>query len=310
VATLAILNPVAGRRAAAGTWRRIRAEVPATRDWECVPTERRGHATVLAREAASLLNRYERVVAIGGDGTVGEIASGLASSDTPLAVVPAGTGNDLARNLLIPFDPVAAARLATTAAARRIDLGEVRTPLARRHFVNIAGVGFDAEVAWRVNRLPRVLGGTLPYVAGVLQTLWRYAAAGLRITIDGESIERPTFLVAVGNCASYAGGMRIVPEARPDDGRLDVCLVRDLSRLEVLRLVPRLYSGGHVSHPAVEMFRCRTLVAEAVPRATDAASDRVLCHADGEHVGGLPVRFAIRPGALWCVTGPARASTS
>jgi len=171
MATLAIVNPLAARRTPRRTWRRLRDEVPAVRDWEWLATRYAGHATELARAAAASRERYERVVVVGGDGTVGEVAQGLARTDLPLAIIPAGTGNDIARNLAIPRHPLAAARLAATGAPRPIDLGEVRTREATRHFVNVAGFGFDAEAAERVNRLPRMVGGTLPYLVGALQTL-------------------------------------------------------------------------------------------------------------------------------------------
>jgi YegS/Rv2252/BmrU family lipid kinase len=297
--TLAIVNPVAGRHAAPRIWSRIHAEVPAARDWDCVTTERPGHARQLAAAAAD--KAYARVVAVGGDGTISEVANGLARSETALGIIPAGTGNDLAHSLGIPGDPLAAAHLAAHGASSPLDVGELRTDATHTYFLNVAGFGFDAEVAWRANRLPKRGGGTLPYVLGVVHTLWRYAASGMRISIDGQTVDRRVFLVAVGNCPTYAGGMRIVPSARPDDGLLDVCLVSHLSRVEVLRLLPRMYSGGHVRHPAVELFRCRELSADA--------NGRVLCQADGELVGGLPARFGLLAGALRCVTGPARRST-
>ena len=292
---LAIVNPVAGRRAAFRVWRQLRAQV----DWECAISERPGHARELARSAAN--TGYERVVVIGGDGTLSEAANGVADSETALGIIAAGTGNDIARNLGIPRDPRAAAELAATGSARRIDLCAIETQQHSAYFLNIAGFGFDAEVAWRVNRMPKLGGGTLPYLAGVLQTLWHYRAQRMRIRIDEHEIARTAFLVAVGNCPTYGGGMRIVPAATPDDGLLEVCVVKDLSRLEVLRIMPSLYSGGHVTHPAVEIFRCRSVSADA--------DGRVLCQADGELVGALPARFAIRPGALRCVTGPSVAGS-
>lgn len=273
----------------------LRRDVAAVSAWECAETERPGHARELAATAAR--DGFERVVAIGGDGTVCEVANGLAHSDTLLGIVPLGTGNDVAVNLNIPRHPAAAASLAAGGPPRRLDLGQITTDGASMCFVNVAGFGFDAEVATRVNRMPKLpyIAGTLPYVAGVLQTLWQYRAPRMHITLDGQPLERAVFLVAVGNCASYGGGMRIVPDARPDDGAFDVCIVKDLSRLEVLRLLPKLYSGGHVGHPAVELYRCRSLTADA--------DFRVLCQADGELFGGLPAQFSVLPGALQCVTG-------
>ena len=283
---LAIVNPAAGRKATARAWSRVRPLY----DWDWVQTEWPGHARELAANAAGV---YERVVVVGGDGTASEVANGLAHSQTSMAVIPAGTGNDLAVNLGIPADPVAAAELAATGHAYPIDLGEIQRPTRTSYFIDIAGFGFDAEVAARVNRLPKWGGRTLPYLAGVLQTLWQFRSPGMRLTLDSTVIDEPIFLTAVANCATYGGGMRIAPTASPDDGLFEVCVVRDLGRLEVLRMLPRLYSGGHVGHRAVEIIRCASLSA--------AASARVLCQADGELDGELPVQFAIRPAALLCV---------
>jgi diacylglycerol kinase (ATP) len=297
VRALAIINPVAGRGRATRVWEHLRREVAGVRGWECATSQRVGHARELAQAAAGA--GYECVVAVGGDGTVCEVASGVAHTMTALASIPAGTGNDSARNLGIPSHPLAAASLVLQGKPRRIDVGEIRTAQAASCFVNVAGFGFDAEVAWRVNRIPRVVGGTAPYVAGVLQTLWRYRSPRVRINLGGADeerlVDRQAFLVAVANGASYGGGMLIAPEARPDDGLFDVCLVGDVTRLEVLRLVPRLYSGGHRHHPSVEFFRCRELTADA--------DQQVRCHADGELVGYLPASFRLYPGGLLCVAG-------
>jgi diacylglycerol kinase (ATP) len=302
VATFVIVNPVAGSHAGARAWQRARAGCAAATDWECATSQRPGHARELALEAAD--RGFERVIAVGGDGTVNEVANGLVHSTTILGIIPAGTGNDVAHNLGVPAEPAAAASLAANGSARPIDLCHVQTGDRAAYFVNVAGFGFDAEVAWRVNRSPfmRFGGGTLPYVFGVLATLWQYRAPGMRLSLDDRALDRRVFLAAVGNLPTYGGGMRIVPDATPDDGMLDVCVVADLSRLEVLRLLPRLYSGGHVGHPAVELFRCRSVSADA--------DGRVLCQADGEIVGRLPARFSVLPAALRCVTGPVAGSTS
>jgi diacylglycerol kinase (ATP) len=294
VRALAILNPAAGSGKAGRVWERVGAELAC----ECATTDAPGHARELARAAAE--QGYERVIAVGGDGTAGEVASGLAHSQTALGLIPVGTGNDTARSLGIPSDPLAAARLAAHGPIRPIDLGQIQTAQQTTHFVNVAGFGFDAEVAWHVNRMAwlKAIGGTAPYLGGVLQTLWQYRAPRMRISIDNQPLpERGVFLIAVANFPSYGGGMLICPPAQPDDGLFDVCVVTDLSRPQVLRLVPKLYSGRHVGHPAVELLRCRELSA--------AADRRVRCQADGELVGDLPVRFSLLPAALRCVAGPA-----
>lgn len=297
--TLAIVNPVAGNGRSHRIWERLRARVEAVQAWRCVSTERAGHARELAHQAASA--GYERVVAVGGDGTVNEVANGLAGTRTALAIIPTGSGNDSVRNLAIPSQPAEAAMLAAHGDAREVDLGTIRLAGRATYFLNVAGFGFDAEVAYRVNRPPwmwlKVLGSTTPYVATVLYTLWAYRSARMRLDLDGQVHEQPVFLVAVANGPCYGGGMRIVPPALPDDGLLDVCVVRQVSRIEVLKLVPRMYSGGHVGHPAVKLARCRELSVDA--------DCRVRCHADGEIVGELPARFGVVPGALRCVVGQA-----
>ncbi len=276
MAVLAIVNPLAGNGAGADARDQLRVDFPG---WECVSTRAPGEARELAGRAA--LDRYERVIAVGGDGTVCEVATGLAHTETALGIIAAGTGNDTARNLGIPADPHLAAAMAVRGEPRSIDLGELRTEQTATCFVNVAGFGFDAEVAARVNRMPKLIGGTLPYVVGVLQTLWQYRAPLMRVSLDDRTVEERVFLVAVANSASYGGGMRIAPGAQPDDGLLDVCLVTHVSRFDVLRLVPKMYSGGHVGHPAVKLFRSR---------AVSASAERsVSCQADSELVGDLPV---------------------
>jgi len=294
--TLVVVNPAAGNGRAVGVWERVahalaRSGVTA---WKSVTTEGVGHARELARAAAKA--GCDRVVAVGGDGTICEVANGVAHTATAVGIVPTGTGNDSGRNLGIPRWPLAAARLALTGPIRAIDLGEIETGQGSTFFVNVAGFGFDAEVGGRVNGAPKRFGGTLPYVMGALQTLRHYRSPSMRIRFGDRTVERRVFLVAVANCASYAGGMRIAPDAVTDDGLFDVCVVSDLSRLAVLRLIPKLYSGGHRSHPAVELFRCGQVQAES--------SERVHCQADGELVGELPARFTIHPRGLRCVTGP------
>jgi diacylglycerol kinase (ATP) len=293
VRSLVVVNPAAGKGRALRVWRRAQAALEG--DYQCVTTEYPGHACELA--AAAGRDGIQRVIAVGGDGTVSEVANGVASTSfTELAIIPAGTGDDCARNLGIPTDPRAAARLALSGVARPIDLGEIQTPEGTRYFLNVAGLGFDAEAVWRVNHLPGwlALGGTLPYVLGVLQTLGQYRSPRIRLSLEQCTLDKPVFVVAVANGARYAGGMRIAPDAVVDDGLFDVCVVGALARRQVLGLLPKMYSGGHRGHAAVEFWRCDELRAESAAH--------VRCQADGELVGALPATFKIHPGGLRCVT--------
>src|SRR5579859_362461 len=190
---LVIVNPVAGNGRAARTWGRIRRENAGLRECESVRSERIGHARELAHSAAQA--GYDRVVVVGGDGTVSEVASGVAHMQTAVAVIPAGTGNDCCRNLGIPRDALVAANLALAGAVRRVDLGEIQTSHGTTYFVNVAGFGFDAEVAWRANALPKIVGGTLPYLVSVLQALRWYHAPPMRIRLDECELDQTGFLV-------------------------------------------------------------------------------------------------------------------
>jgi diacylglycerol kinase (ATP) len=145
-------------------------------------------------------------------------------------------------------------------------------------------------------------GRTVPYVVGVLQALWRYQARRICLSVDGHQLEKDVFVIAVANGPGYGGGMQVAPDARPDDGVFDVCVIGALSRAEVLRLVPMMYSGGHRTHAAVEFVRCTKLAARSAAN--------VHCQADGELVGRLPATFTIHPGGLQCVTGRQSVSPS
>jgi diacylglycerol kinase (ATP) len=291
---LAIVNPAAGGGRGASAWARVTAVAEHRRDYECVLTDSPGHARRLAREAAA--GGYQRIVAVGGDGTVSEVAGGLVGSDAALGIVPAGNGNDFSRALGLPRVPERAAWLALRGATRRVDLGRVQVGQQCTVFVNVAGCGFDAEVVRRTAS-GRHARGALLYLMGIVQTLSAFRPLPLRLVLDGQPIVRRALGVAVAIGPRYGGGMRIAPQAVLDDGLFDICVVGDLSPTRLLALLPRLYAGTHTSHSAVEFFRCRELRVEAL------APREVCCQADGELLDGLPAVFSIESRALVCVAG-------
>jgi diacylglycerol kinase (ATP) len=236
------------------------------------------------------------VVAVGGDGTVSHVARGLAGSDTALGIIPAGNGNDFSRAIGVPTAPAAAARLALEARPRAVDLGRVHARREHVAFVNVAGCGFDAEVLRRT-RAGGPAGGAFLYFGGILRTLSAFRPLPMRLTVDGRILERRVLGVAVANGPAYGGGMRIAPHALLDDGLLDVLVVGDVSRLQLLALLPRMYSGTHVSHHLVESYRCRQLTVEPL------VARYVGCQADGELLEQLPATFSVEPRGLLCVAG-------
>ena len=258
-----------------------------------VLTEGPGHARALAAEAAA--GGVDRVLVCGGDGTVREVAQGLAHTGSTLGLLPAGRGNDLAGALGIPSDP----RLALDAFLRgrnaRIDLGLVNG----EPFCTVTGVGFDAVVAASAGRgyVTRV-AGRFGYPLAVLRELLRWNSPMVEVQLDGTALVTGRYLLAaVSNTGRYGGGVRIAPGSRADDGLLDLCLARDMSRGRLLRLFPTAYRGGHVGFDEISLHRGRTVRIEATPPVPVVA--------DGEPAGVTPVDLAVDPLALAVVLPPA-----
>jgi YegS/Rv2252/BmrU family lipid kinase len=277
---LVIVNRHAGRRRASRSWDTVAAQFD-PRITTVAETRGPGHASDLARSLAA-----NEIVVVGGDGTFSEVLTGLRSG-VDLALLPFGTGNDLARALNIPQDPKSAAKVALSGPFRTLDAYRWESTGSKGVGANIAGTGFDAVVADRINRGMRFLTGTSAYVAAVLDCLRTFKASEVRISVDGERIEAKAMLVAIANSSSYGGGMRIAPEARLEDGLLDIVIVGEVSKPDFLRTFPKVFSGTHLSHPAVRTMRGTEVVLESYPPLP------VLC--DGEVVGSGWLKVAVVP---------------
>jgi YegS/Rv2252/BmrU family lipid kinase len=285
-----VVNPISGaggrpdagpRRAALA--RGILATESATA--EVHVTERAGHAFELARTAVG--GGADVVVAWGGDGTVNEVARALAFGPAALGIVPAGSGNGLARDLGVPGGPAAALRAALRAPERRIDAGE----LGGRLFFNTAGIGLDAVVAARFNARVRGRRGLLPYLVIMTEELWRCRPAEYALRVDGETLDGPALLIACCNSRQYGGHALIAPRARLDDGRLDLVVVAPRPRLRALWDARRLFTG---TIDAAAGVRSRPFT-----RLEVAAAMPLLFHVDGEPVkGGTTLSARVHPGAL------------
>jgi diacylglycerol kinase (ATP) len=234
------------------------------------------------------------LVAVGGDGTLHLALQAAAGSGVPFGIVPGGTGNDFAIQMGMAADPAAAARrIADTLAEgrhRAVDLARMVGPDGEvRWYAAVLAAGFDAIVNERANamRWPR---GPLRYDLATYAELLKLRPLRYTLTLDGVVHELDAVLVAVGNTASYGGGMRITPHAVADDGLLDVVVAGPISRTTLVRLKPRLYTGTHVEHEQCSTFRATTV---------EIASDRpIVTYVDGERGLALPVRITAEPGAL------------
>jgi diacylglycerol kinase (ATP) len=249
--------------------------------------------TIEGRDADEALDLARGVVAdgtdalvlVGGDGMVHLGVQATAGTGTPIGIVPAGTGNDVARYFDLPRkDPVAAAERVLAGTARTIDLARSGT----QHFVTVLAAGFDAIVNERANRMtwPK---GQMRYNIATLAELRTFEPIPYTIELDGVRRNLEAMLVAVGNGPSFGGGLRITEGAILDDGLLDVVIIKPMSKPGLIRTYPKLFKGTHVTHPAYEHHRVRTVT---------VAAPNIVCYADGERFGALPLTVECAAGAL------------
>ncbi|MBA7561899.1 Diacylglycerol kinase [subsurface metagenome] len=295
--TKVIVNPVAGARSTRRKWpiiNRLLERIGLTFDFNY--TEGVGHAIELAQAAAS--DGYRYLVAVGGDGTVNEVANGILLSRnaaaTVLGVVSTGTGSDFARSAGLARDYTTACNNLTSSKRLTIDVGVVEYQRdgkrQERFFVNSAGVGFDAAVVKETERLPKFFGGTIPYVAGMLRTLVSYRNKNIVLKVGDEEERKRVLNVAVANGNYCGGGMRIAPDAELDDKLLDVVVFGDMSKFEILKEFPTIYKGTHINHPKVSVKKAANVSIES--------AKPMLVYADGELLGECPASFRVVPAAL------------
>ncbi len=293
-----IVNPAAGvNKSTFRKWPHIKSLLSGqglTFDYQY--TEGAGHAWEIASAAAG--DGYRFLIAVGGDGTINEVANGLLGSPnaatTALGIISTGTGNDFIRSAGIPHNYALACKHVTGEGLTLIDVGIVEYTKdgkrTSRYFINGAGVGFDAEVAEAGLGVPRFMGNTVPFVLSLLKTLPGYHNKDIRMNIDGREEKRRVLTLVVSNGAYFGGGMRIAPEADLSDRSLDVLTIGDVGKLELLQVFPRVYKGTHITHPKVRMEKARSITVES--------DQRILLQADGELLGAGPVTFRILPAAL------------
>ena len=297
-----IANPVAGKgRARVSAPKLAEALKDRGDDVDLCFTTDTFSAEALAREAMD--SGAEGVVACGGDGTVHQVINGLmeASSgraDAVLGLLPTGRCDDLAISLGIPRrDGDAAIDTILSGTPRAIDLGRI----GNRYFATVATLGFDSEVAGYVGegKPPRFLKGTAAYMYAILVKLVRYRDVTVELRGDFGEYRGDIFLAATGNTAYYGGGMKIVPPADPYDGWLDLCLVKSAPRLDVIRMISKVFSGGHLKHSAVSVH--------SVKRLQVTSPQSLWLWADGEPMTQLPATVEVAPACL-DVLAPALAS--
>ena len=256
-------------------------------------SERPGHLSELARNAVA--DGATLLVVVGGDGSVHEVADAVVGSNVDVALIARGTGWDFARSLGIPRRLDEAIRVAREGDVRVIDIGRATFRSwagaeETSHFANVASAGMSGAIAQRANETSKALGGKASYLWATVAVFARWRNAEVRVTVDAEARVGRMHDVVVANGSSLAGGMRLCPDAEPDDGVFDTLLIGDLAKRDLVVSVPKLYRGTHLPHPRAELLRGRAVTVESAEPLT--------VQLDGEQPGTTPARFAVVPRAL------------
>ena len=300
-----IVNPNAGHGKGKKDWERIaglfdRSGIPVNARF----TERKGEAVEFTRDA--LTSGFRKIISVGGDGTLNEVVNGVftqnacPTADVEIGMIPVGTGNDWGHMFGIPLVYEGAVKVIKDKKTMPHDVGTITYYSAegqeKRYFMNIAGLGFEAVVVQKTNRQKdKGRSSQAIYFYNLLSSLISYKRPFVNITIDGKTTTAKAFSINVGNGRYCGGGMRQTPEALPDDGLLDVTVIKDMGRLEIIRSLKILYDGTILSHPKIDGYRCTNL------KITSETA--LYAEADGETLGHTPVEFGIIPGGVNVVYG-------
>lgn len=300
---LVIVNPRSGGGLSEPRWARIRGALgDGLGEIDTEFTTAPGDATAIARREATAGRRL--ILALGGDGTISEVADGVLAagtgSTTEIGLIPRGTGGDFRRTLELPEEVAAAAEQIRRASARTIDAGRVRYRApeggeAVRHFINVASFGFSSAVARRANTSSKRFGGKIAFLGATVRELFSHDHKDVWLSIDGqERRQMRVMMAAIGNGRFFGGGMKICPDAQLDDGTLDLVTIGDLTRAQVLANIGRLFSGTHLELEQVKHTRITRLSVEPV----EMGGANIPIEMDGETPGYLPATFEVLPGAL------------
>lgn len=298
-----IVNPHSAHGQTGRRWEAIRSALrPHFREFKFIFTEKPRQATEIAREL--LMDGFDLLIGVGGDGTLNEISSGFfhpqsgqaINGDAAVGIIPSGTGSDFIRFMKVPRDFGKSAAHIKNAKSRRIDMGRITygaTPGGPRtqYFINVADFGLGAEVIRNIASVASDRRGAFTYYRGLLSTMMSYRSKTVRLTLDdGRRLQGEYLIGAVANGRIFGGGMIIAPGAEPDDGYFDLVLIESMKKLEILSNSRRLYSGTIASNPKVHILRARKIKVES--------PEEVHIEFDGEVGEALPAEFTVVEKAL------------
>ena len=294
--TIFLVNPASANGSTGRRWPELaRRAAAAGLEGATLFSERQGHLAELAREAA--LDGAELLVVVGGDGSVNEVANGLAGlgRQPEVAIVPRGTGWDFSRTFGIPRKVDDAVHVALEGDVRTIDVGRASYRAwdgsdATTSFANVASAGMSGAIAQRANETTKALGGKASYLWATFAVFSGWAATEIEVAVDGERRSGPMFDVVVANGRFFGGGLEICPDAEPDDGLFDVLTIGDVTKRDLVLTMPKMYRGTHLPHPKAELLRGSSV--------TVTSETPLPIELDGEQPGTTPVTFEVAAGAL------------
>jgi len=292
-----IVNPAAGAGGTARKWPFINSLLKNIGlRFEHDVTEAPGHAIELAKSAVK--NGYETVISVGGDGTINEVVNGLFDSgsikEVNMGIIGTGTGGDYIRTIGVSHNYKEACHHLLSPETIVVDLGMVEQEDDNKHkkrlFANFAGLGFDAEIVRATTQKFKRFGSVPSYLMGIFSTLLCYRNKNISLTLDGIREERKVCSVVMSNGKYGGGSMFIAPEADLEDGLFDVLIINDISKLDLLWSLPRIYKGTHLTHPKITLKRARTVEIQT--------EEAMTVQADGELIGKSPATFRVLPATL------------
>ena len=302
---MVIVNPNAGKGKGRKDWQKISSILKKYGiSYKEMFTERKGHAIELSK--AAINDRYRKLLCVGGDGTLNEIVNGsfiqkaCPTKEITLGLIPVGTGNDWGRMFGIPHDYEGAIKIIDEGRHMLHDIGTISyyngDIRGIRYFINIAGLGFESVVVKRTNaQKDKGRSGKAIYFYNLLMSLLSYKNTRAEISIDGSKYFADIFSLNVGNGRYCGGGMRQTPEAIPNDGILDVTVIKSMGKLEIILNLNKLYNGTILDHPKIDGYKGKNVIV-----STD---ETLFADADGEHLGHTPVEFNIIPSGINIVYG-------
>ena len=281
-----IVNPISGAGRGKAEFEKAAAILREKNvDFGFVYTQKPREAIALAK--AALENGETCIVAVGGDGTVNEVASVLASSGAAMGILPFGTGNDLAQSLSLPLETEAAVEALLRGVPQKMDAALANGAL----FINVAGFGFDVDVVRYTEKYKKRMKGMLPYLFGIMESLMHLKPIPVTVEPDaGEPFSTTALLFSACNGRQFAGGIKVAPLAQLQDGLLDVCILKGIGKLAFLKLLPKYIKGKHLDSEHIVYFKAKSVTAKA-PAG-------MCLNLDGELGEATPVTFTILSGAL------------